>query len=95
MLTFASLAQSSAVRSGPLKTRLAGCVPVAPLHVPASLLLFDATGERGELEALRWKDVDEPEQRWRVSQSVAKTRRARWVEVSPVLLRGCVRACGA
>ena len=46
------------------------------------LLVLDATGMRvGELEALAWGDVDEPRQRWRVSQSVAKTGRARWVHV--------------
>jgi len=46
------------------------------------LLLLDATGMRvGELEALTWGDVDEPRGRWRVSQAVAKTGRARWVQV--------------
>ena len=37
----------------------------------------------GELEALRWSDVDEPNERWRVSRSVSKTARARWVPVQP------------
>lgn len=32
-----------------------------------------------------WGDVDEPRGRWRVSAAVAKTRRARWVSVHPVL----------
>jgi integrase len=46
------------------------------------LLVLDATGMRvGELEALTWGDVDEPRGRWRVSQTVAKTGRARWVNV--------------
>jgi integrase len=46
------------------------------------LLVLDATGMRvGELEALTWGDVDEPRHRWRVSQAVAKTGRARWVQV--------------
>jgi integrase len=50
------------------------------------LLLLDATGQRvGELEALTWDDVDEPKQRWRVSQAVSKSRRARRVQVPPVL----------
>jgi integrase len=50
------------------------------------LLVLDATGMRvGELEALTWGDVDEPRRRWRVSQTVAKTGRARWVQVPPVL----------
>ena len=46
------------------------------------LLVLDATGMRvGELEALTWGDVDEARSRWRVSQAVAKTGRARWVAV--------------
>lgn len=46
------------------------------------LLVLDATGMRvGELEQLRWRDVDEPEGRWRVASAVAKTGRARWVPV--------------
>ena len=46
------------------------------------LLVLDATGMRvGELERLRWADVDEPAGRWRVRRSVAKTRQARWVPV--------------
>jgi len=50
------------------------------------VLVLDATGMRvGELEALTWGDVDEPRGRWRVSQSVAKTGRARWVKVPEVL----------
>jgi integrase len=48
------------------------------------LLVLDATGMRvGELEQLRWGDIDEPRGRWRVSAAVAKTRRARWVSVPP------------
>ena len=50
------------------------------------LLVLDATGMRvGELEALTWADVDEPRERWRVSQAVAKTGRARWVSVPTIL----------
>jgi integrase len=46
------------------------------------LLVLDATGMRvGELEGLTWDDVDEPKRRWRVSRIVAKTGRARWVDV--------------
>ena len=45
-------------------------------------IVLDTTGMRvGELEALRWGDVDETEGKWRVSGAVAKTRRARWVPV--------------
>jgi integrase len=55
---------------------------VRALRLP--LLTLDATGMRvGELAGLTWGDVDEPEGRWRVSQAVAKTRRARWVPVHP------------
>ncbi len=54
------------------------------------MLVLDATGMRvGELEALTWGDVDEPRQRWRISQAVAKTGRARWVPV-PETLFGAV-----
>lgn len=54
------------------------------------LLVLDATGMRvGELEALRWGDVDEGRARWRVSQAVAKTGKARWVVV-PEPLFGAV-----
>jgi integrase len=50
------------------------------------LLILDATGMRlGELERLTWGDVDESRSRWRVSQAVSKTGRARWVSVSPVV----------
>ena len=50
------------------------------------LLVLDASGMRvGELEALTWGDVDETRGRWRISAAVAKTRRARWVPVPPVL----------
>jgi integrase len=50
------------------------------------LLVLDATGMRvGELEQLTWGDVDERRGRWRISQAVAKTRRARWVPVSEPL----------
>jgi integrase len=39
----------------------------------------------GELERLTWGDIDEQEGRWRVSASVAKTGKARWVEPPHVL----------
>lgn len=59
---------------------------VLPARYRLALLVLDATGMRvGELEALTWGDVDEPRGRWRVSQAVAKTGRARWVPVPPVL----------
>jgi integrase len=56
------------------------------------LLVLDATGMRvGELATLTWGDVDEPAGRWRVRQSVAKTRRARWVPVVPSVFEAVVR----
>ena len=55
------------------------------------LLVLDATGPRvDELEKLRWGDVDEPERRWRVSQSTAKTAQARWVPVPEVVFRAVI-----
>lgn len=42
------------------------------------LLVLDATGMRvGELEHLTWGDIDESRGRWRVSQTVSKTRQGR------------------
>jgi integrase len=59
---------------------------VLPKQYRLPLLVLDATGMRlGELEALTWGDVDEPRGRWRVTQAVSKTNRARWVPVPPVL----------
>jgi integrase len=55
---------------------------ILPRQYRLPLLVLDATGMRvGELEALTWGDVDEQRGRWRVSQAVAKTGRARWVPV--------------
>jgi integrase len=54
-------------------------------------LVLDATGMRvGELEALRWGDVDETAGKWRVSGAVAKTRRARWVPVTQAVFAAVV-----
>jgi integrase len=59
---------------------------VLPPRYRLPLLVLDATGMRlGELERLTWGDLDEPRQRWRVSQTVSKTGRARWVGVAPVI----------
>jgi integrase len=61
---------------------------ILPRGLRLPLLTLDATGMRvGELAALTWGDIDEPEGRWRVSQAVAKTRRARWVPVNADVLR--------
>jgi integrase len=57
-----------------------------PARYRLPLLVLDATGMRlGELEGLTWGDVDEQRGRWRVSQAVSKTSRARWVQVPPVI----------
>ena len=57
-----------------------------PTRYRLPLLVLDATGMRlGELEGLTWGDVDESRSRWRVSQAVSKTGRARWVNVAPVV----------
>jgi integrase len=53
---------------------------ILPSRYRLPLLVLDATGMRlGELEGLRWGDVDEPRGRWRVSQAVSKTNQGRWV----------------
>jgi integrase len=65
-----------------------------PSRYRLSLLVLDATGMRvGELEALTWGDVDEPRGRWRVSQAIAKTGRARWIMVPPELFTAVVDLC--
>lgn len=47
----------------------------------------------GELEGLRWGDVDEQRGRWRVSESVSKTSRPRWVNVPPVVFDAVLALC--
>lgn len=41
----------------------------------------------GELEQLTWGDIDERRGRWRISQAISKTGRARWVAVPEPLFR--------
>lgn len=66
----------------PTSEHVEAVVRLLPPRYRLPALLLDATGMRiGELEALTWGDVDEPRGRWRVSGSVAKTGRARWVPV--------------
>jgi integrase len=61
-------------------------VRLLPTRYRLPALVLDASGMRvGELERLTWGDVDEPRGRWRVSAAVAKTGRARWVQVPDVL----------
>jgi integrase len=65
---------------------------VLPPRYRLPLLVLDATGMRlGELECLTWGDLDESRQRWRVSQTVSKTGRARWVGVTPVVFEAVLQ----
>jgi len=65
-----------------------------PTRYRLPLLVLDATGMRlGELEGLAWGDVDEPRSRWRISQAVSKTSRARWVTVPPMLFAVVLELC--
>jgi integrase len=58
------------------------------------LVVLDATGMRlGELGALMWGDVDEQRSRWRVSEAVSKTRRARWIAVPRVVFTAVLELC--
>ena len=46
------------------------------------VLVLDATGARiGELEAAKVGDLDETTKRWLVRAKIAKTRKARWVQL--------------
>lgn len=59
---------------------LAAC---APRHRLA-LIVLEATGMRvGELESLRWGDLDLDQERWRIARQHEKGRRGRWVPVPP------------
>jgi integrase len=70
----------------PTAAHLEAVIRLLPSRYVLAVLVLDATGMRvGELEALTWGDVDEPAGRWRVAASVAKTGRARWVDVEPHL----------
>jgi integrase len=65
-----------------------------PTRYRLPLLVLDATGMRvGELEALAWGDVDEPNGRWRVTAAASKTRRARWVDVPELVFRAVLKLC--
>lgn len=67
---------------------------ILPISYRLPLLVLDATGMRvGELEQLTWGDVDEQRGRWRVSRTVAKTGRARWVLVPPELFVLVLELC--
>jgi integrase len=72
----------------PTAEHVEAVVRLLPTRYRLPALVLDATGMRiGELEGLTWGDVDEPRDRWRVSGTVAKTGRARWVPVPTVLFQ--------
>jgi integrase len=65
-------------------------VRLLPSRYRLPALVLDACGMRiGELEALRWEDVDEPRGRWRIATS--KTGRPRWA-TPPVTIFAAVMA---
>ncbi len=70
----------------PLAEHVLAVHHLLPARYRLPLIVLDATGMRlGELEGLRWGDVDEPKGRWRITQAVSKTGRSRWVPVPPVV----------
>jgi integrase len=70
----------------PTAAHVEAVLHVLPERYRLPLVVLEQTGMRlGELEGLRWGDVDEERSRWRVSEAVAKTRHARWVPVAPEL----------
>lgn len=72
----------------PTAEHVEAVVRLLPTRYRLPALVLDATGMRiGELEGLTRGDVDEPRQRWRVSGTVAKTGRPRWVPVPAELFQ--------
>jgi integrase len=68
----------------PLAAHVEAVNRLLPPRYRLPLVVIDATGMRlSEVELLTWGDVDEPRARWRISMAVAKTKRARWVQVPP------------
>jgi hypothetical protein len=56
-----------------------------PTHYRLATVVLDATGMRvGELEAMRWADIDQTRGRWRILKS--KSGRMRWVTPRPDVL---------
>lgn len=75
----------------PTAAAVEAVVRLLPSRYRLPVLALDATGMRvGELEALRWVDLDEPRGRWRVSAASSKTRRARWIVPPPELYAAVV-----
>jgi integrase len=72
----------------PTADHVAAVYRLLPRDYRLPLLVLDATGMRvGELESITWGDVDDSRSRWRVSQVVAKTGKARWVHVPEELFQ--------
>jgi integrase len=65
-----------------------------PTRYRLPMLVLDASGMRlGEIEGLRWGDVDETRSRWRVTQAVSKTNQGRWVQVPAQLFQAVLDLC--
>jgi integrase len=78
----------------PTAAHLVAVVPLLPTRYRLPVLVLDATGMRvGELEHLAWGDIDEQEERWRISAAVAKTSKARWISPPDVLFEAVVALC--
>jgi integrase len=76
----------------PTADHVEAVVRLLPSRYRLPTLVLDATRMRiGELEALSWGDVDEPRQRWRVSGTVAKTGRPRWVPLPDELFEAVMQ----
>jgi integrase len=70
----------------PTAAHVEAVLHVLPERYRLPLVVLEQSGMRlGELEGLRWGDLDEERSRWRVSEAVSKTRHARWVSVPPEL----------
>jgi integrase len=76
----------------PTAEQVEAVVQLLPRRYRLPALVLDATGMRiGELEALRWGDLDEPRARWRIATS--KTGRPRWVTPPPVVVHAVLALC--
>lgn len=66
----------------PTARHVEAVLPLLPTAYRLPMIVLDSCGLRvGELEQVRWGDIDEYDGRWRVSAATAKTRKARWVPV--------------
>jgi integrase len=75
----------------PTAAHVEAVIRLLPKAYRLAAIVKDATGMRvGEIEALTWGDIDEPEGRWRVSAAASKTRKPRWVPVPPVVFDAVV-----